>query len=76
VSRKPPLRARQAQRREQFHRQRIEAARTPEEQYAAAYAWHLAEARNLSPAERPHEMWEAAQVLVDRAVALVRGAGR
>jgi hypothetical protein len=75
VSRKPPLRARQAQRREEFHRRRIEAAATPEEQYAAAYAWHLAEARNLGSAERPAEMRETAQILADRAVALVRRTG-
>jgi hypothetical protein len=76
VSRKAPLRQRQAQRRAEFHQARITAARTPEEQYAAAYAWHLAEVRNLGPAERPREMWEAAQILVDRAVELVRRTGK
>jgi len=69
---KQPLPVRQAQRREAYHRQRITQAATAEEQHAAAYAWHLSVVRKLSPTERARELWERAQILADRAMALER----
>jgi hypothetical protein len=72
---KAPLAVRQARRRQEFHEQRISAAGTLLERWAAVCAWHLAAVRNALPADAAAELRDAIQVLEDRTAALERRQG-
>jgi hypothetical protein len=63
---------RQARRRAEFHEQRISAAQTLLDRWAAVCAWHLAAVRNALPADATDELREAIQVLEGRTAALER----